>query len=293
MKKTPLIVAFSLCTLHFALSFAEADYVEPALVECSSLPSFGANSCEVCYTETRTAVPKDAGWQSTISEIKIPWKHAGGALDEIIYQAEQKLPEIKTTMKFTTKPEEDGDLWGDHETLVWTPFADHKEAVLKKDEAVGLYGLKDGSLITFEGTKTDDTAMIVTPLSVGDFNSETNEESKPKIRNICVLEKFVLATTNTETAVEAPETTPEPTPAVTEPTITTDEALSTPTDDMATTPATTEEIPDLNSAGPEITAEQTEQKTGPETWIALLLAFAFAGAWSAWKKSQEISNVKG
>jgi hypothetical protein len=43
------------------------------------------------------------GWISNITTVKIPWKHAGGDKAEIIYDNEQKLPEIKTTLKFLNK----------------------------------------------------------------------------------------------------------------------------------------------------------------------------------------------
>ena len=47
---------------------------------------------------------------------------------------------------------------------------------------------------------------------------------------------------------------------------------------------------DLNSAGPEpvitATPDQTKAKTGPGIWILLLIAFAAASGYSAWRKQK-------
>ena len=92
-----------------------------------------------------------------------------------------------------------------------------------------------------------------------------NESTSGKSRNICLLGNLATVVTTV--------VTPPITPLITPPVI-------TPVD---------EQIP-LDSAGPEkevvITPEQTETKSGPEFWIFILLAFAFSGAWTAWKKQK-------
>jgi hypothetical protein len=283
MKKIPLILIPILALSTFA---------EPQSAECSSNPSFGANSCEVCYTDTFDATETQSGWTSNITTVKIPWKHAGGAKAEIIYDNEQKLPEIKTTLKFSTKPEKAEELWTNHESLVWTPFSDHKEVFIKKGEEIGLYTLADKAGITVQGVKADDTVLFHSPLVVRDFDIDTNEDSDSKTRNICVLGKFTVK----KNVVVAP-VTPEPatpTPAPTEKpeeTVSTETALETPevTTPTEETTTPTEETPALNSAGEEetvITAEQTKTQTGPVLWITLLLALVFASTWNAWQKKK-------
>jgi len=224
--------------------------------------------------------------------VKIPWKHAGGDKAEIIYDNEQKLPELKTTLKFSTKPEKAEELWTNHESLVWTPFSDHKEVFIKKGEEIGLYKLADKAGITVQGSKADDTVLFHSPLVVRDFDIETNEDSDSKTRNICVLGKFtvkknvVVAPVNPETNTPAP--TPDP-----EEVIDTETALDSAPEVPAPTEETTtpsEEVPDLNAAEPEkeavITADQTQTQTGPVLWITILLALVFASAWNAWQKQK-------
>lgn len=283
MKKIPLLLIPILALSAFA---------EPQSAECSSNPSFGTNSCEVCYTDTFDATETQSGWTSNITTVKIPWKHAGGDKAEIIYDNEQKFPEIKTALKFSTKPEKAEELWTNHESLVWTPFSDHKEVFIKKGEEIGLYTLADKAGITVQGTKADDTVLFHSPLVVRDFDIETNEDSDSKTRNICVLGKFtvkknvVVAPVTPEPNVQAP--TPDP-----EEVIDTETALDSAPEAPATTEettTTTEETPDLNAAEPEkeavITADQTKTQTGPVLWITLLLAFVFASAWNAWQKQK-------
>ncbi|MBP6921675.1 hypothetical protein KBB89_03990 [Candidatus Gracilibacteria bacterium] len=276
-------------------------FAEPASVECSTNPSFGTNSCEVCYTDSFNATATPEGFTSNITSVKIPWKHNGGELDEIIYDNEQKFPEIKSSIKVTTKPEKPEELWTSHESLIWTPFSDHKEVFIKDGEEIGLYKLQDKAGITVTGKKADDTIMFVTPLVVRDFDAKTNEDSDPTTRNICVMGKFTMKTG----ATPAPTTT-GPIPAgpiavPTEPslldtleTITTSDALDNAAETLDT--ETTEEDVDINvepafnAAGPEatetITSDQTATETGPALWVALLLAFAIASGWNAWKKQQ-------
>lgn len=259
-----------------ALSFGA--FAETQSVECTSDPSFAANTCQVCYTDTFDATETKDGWISTITSVQIPWKHNGGNLDEIIYSTEQKFPEIKTTLAFTTKPEKTEELWTSDATLIWTPFSDHKEVFIKQGASVGLYTLAENASISVTGTKPEDSLLFVTPLVVRDFDAKTNEDSDPKTRNICIKGTFAIK--------KNVETIPVATPAIDVPpeqeeVITTEAALeNTPT---ATEPETT---PVLNAAGPEpvATAEQTETKAGPALWIILLLAFAFASGWNAWKK---------
>lgn len=272
---------------------------EPASVECSTNPSFGTNSCEVCYTESFDATETPDGFTSNITSVKIPWKHNGGELDEIIYDNEQKFPEIVSTIKVTSKPEKKEELWTNHESLIWTPFSDHKEVFISDKEEIGLYKLQDKAGITVTGKKADDTIMFVTPLVVRDFDAKTNEDSDPTTRNICVMGKFVTKKANTP-AVPAPGPLAPTTTIPTEPslldtleTITTSDALDTAAETLDTetdadTTITTDPV--LNAAGQEaastVTANQTATETGPALWISLLLAFALASAWNAWKKQQ-------
>lgn len=285
MKKIPLILIPILTLSAFA---------EPQSAECSSNPSFGTNSCEVCYTDTFDATETGEGWTSNITDVKIPWKHAGGDKAEIIYDNEQKFPEIKTTLKFSTKPEKPEELWTNHESLVWTPFSDHKEVFIKKDEEIGLYKLADKAGITVQGKKADDTILMLSPLVVRDFDMETNEDSDQKTRNICVLGKFTVKK-NVVVAPVTPTTPATPTPATPDPIMTgpveevsTETALNSAPEEETTT--TEEATGPLNAAEPEketvITADQTKTQTGPVLWITLLLAFVFASAWNAWQKQK-------
>jgi hypothetical protein len=138
-------------------------FAEPESVECSTNPSFDTNSCEVCYTDSFEATETGEGFTSNITSVKIPWKHNGGELAEIIYDNEQKFPEIVSTIKVTSKPEKKEELWINHESLIWTPFADHKEVFIESGEEIGLYKLQDKAGITVTGKKADDTIMFVTP----------------------------------------------------------------------------------------------------------------------------------
>ena len=279
-------------SLHFlaiaSLVTMSVAHAEPAKVECSTNTTFGQNTCDVCYTETFHAKEAPAGWSSTITDVMIPWEHSTGDLDEIIYDTAQKLPEIKGTLTVTTKPTKPEDLWKNHETLIWKPFDDHKEYVLKKGEKVGLYRLAQDASLTVQGKKPEDTLLISTPLSVGNFNADTNEETAPKIRNICVLGKFAIdkpeAATPTQPAVAtpAPATTPTTTPAIPTPTV-----IDTAT---AIEKSAEAEIPVLNAAEPEpvivAAPEETETKSGPEIWIFLVLAFILTSGWNAWRKQK-------
>jgi len=179
MKKYILLVAL--------LAPLSGAFAEPEKVECSTEPSLTANSCEVCYIDDFEATATKDGWTSNITNVKIPWKHAGGEKAEIIYDNEQKFPEIKTTLKYTAKPEKASELWTNHETLVWTPFPDHKEVLIENDDEIGLYKLANKAGITVTGKNIDDTLLFLTPLVVRDFDIATNEETSPKTRNVCVL----------------------------------------------------------------------------------------------------------
>lgn len=263
-------------------------HAEPAKVECSTNTTFGQNTCDVCYTETFHAKESPTGWSSTITDVTIPWEHGTGDLDEIIYDTAQKLPEIKGTLTVTTNPTKPEDLWKNHETLIWKPFDDHKEYVIKKGEKVGLYRLAQDASLSVQGKKPEDTILISTALSVGDFDPDKNEETTPKLRNICVLGKFTIdkpeVATPTQPAKAEPEKT-ETTPTVPD---VAPEALDTAA--VLETTAATETIPELNAAGAEpvvtATPEQTTTKSGPEVWIFLLLAFVFASGWNAWKRQK-------
>lgn len=278
------------------LALSLAVFAETQPTECTSHPSFDANKCQVCYTETFDAAETATGWTSNITTVTIPWEHDGGELDEIIYDNEQKFPEIKTSLAFTTNPVKPEELWMNHESLVWTPFTDHKEVFIKKGEEVGLYTLAEKAGITVQGKKADDTIMLVTPLVVRDFDPKTNEDSDANTRNICVLGKFVakknIIVTDTAPApkTDIPKTT-EPETLSTADAI--EQAPATPAVPAAATdtatPETTEVTPAFNAAEEEktvITAEQTTTPTGPAFWILLLLAFAFASGWNAWKKQK-------
>lgn len=243
-------------TLSLLTAFSLAAFAEPATVECSTNPSFGTNSCEVCYTESFDATETPDGFTSNITSIKIPWAHNGGELNEIIYDNEQKFPEIKSTLKVTTKPEKPEELWTNHESLIWTPFSDHKEVFIGEGEEIGLYKLQEKAGITVTGKTAQDTVMFVTPFVVRDFDSKTNEDSDPQTRNICVMGKFVTKKAGTTTP-----TTPGPVPA-TEPSlldtlesITTSDALDnaaesldTETETDAEAQTTIETDPILNAA---------------------------------------------
>lgn len=146
MKK----IVLSAVTLLSSLTIATLVYGEPVSVDCASSLKFGEDKCEVCYTDSFEAQETANGWTSTIANVKIPWKHAGGALDEIIYNIEQKYPEIHTTLGFSTKPKKSEELWINHETLVWIPMVDHQEYVLKKGEEVGIYKLAQNASIKIE-----------------------------------------------------------------------------------------------------------------------------------------------
>ncbi len=276
-------------------------FAEPESVECSTNPSFGTNSCEVCYTEKFDATETPEGFTSNITSVKIPWKHNGGELDEIIYDNEQKFPEIVSTIKVTSKPEKKEELWKNHESLIWTPFADHKEVFIGDGEELGLYKLQDKAGITVTGKKADDTIMFVTPLVVRDFDAKTNEDSDSTTRNICVMGKFTMkkagAATTTPGPIAIPTTTSEPSLLDTLADITTSDALDNALDSLDTETIDTDDTeaaetnietdPILNAAGETIiTADQTAAETGPALWISLLLAFAFASAWNAWKKQK-------
>lgn len=285
MKK--IISLISLGLIGIGMAYAEAEKVE-----CSSNPGFKTNTCDACYTETYKASETADGWVSTLTDVTIPWDHAGDELDEIIYDKEQKKPSIKTTLKVTTTPEKIEDLWENHETLIWKPYEDHKEFVIKKGESVGLYRIKEPGGITIQGNKPDDTIMFVTPLSVGSFNSQTNVETEPKTRNICIMGSFTVEkkvapavpTTPVETPVQKPETTPVTTPAVETPApVTTEEALETVKQE--------EEIKEeLNAAGPEpvvaATTDQTKTEAGAWVWILIILALALGSAYHAWRKQK-------
>lgn len=276
-------------------------YAETAKVECSSNPGFKANTCDACYTETYKATETPTGWTSTLTDVTVPWDHAGGDLDEIIYDTDQKKPSIKSTLTVTTKPEKPDDLWENHETLIWKPYEDHKEFVIKKGESVGLYRIKEPGSITIQGKKPNDTVMFVTPLSVGGFNSQTNAETEAKIRNICILGSFAVEKKTAPvptTPVTPPATDATPAPATP---ITSPEKTDTPSTDAVTpAPVTTEEAletakkdeapKELNSAGPEpvvaATSEQTKAKTGAGMWLIFILAFAIASGFHAWRKQK-------
>jgi hypothetical protein len=264
MKKIFFLVVLS-CFLQAPFSFAETKKVD-----CTTSPDFETNTCDVCYQETYSKTKAQEGWSSTITDIIIPWEHGGGELDEIIYDNEQKYPEIKTTLTLKTTAEKAEELWKNHEALIWKPFDDHKEFVVKPGEQVGLYRLSTGQSITMNDIVDDSSFIITTPLTVGSFNAATNEETEPKVRNICIRWAFTseIVWENTSTS----------------------EKTETSATDTITQTETDMETVTLDSAGPEpiATAEQTSAKSGPEVWVSLLLAFIFASAWNAWKKSQTV-----
>lgn len=99
-----------------------------------------------------------------------------------------------------------------------------------------------------------------------------------------------VATVPTET-VKVPDITP-----VTPPKTDTPKTPNVPPEATDTATAIeksneTETAPkELNSAGPEpvvtATPDQTKAKTGPGIWILILIAFAAASGFSAWKKQK-------
>lgn len=289
-----------------AMFLSLSAFAEVKSVACTTHLSFDKNSCDVCYEETFASQTSKEGWSSDITEIKIPWKNQSGDLFEIIYSNEQELPSIKSEITVTSKPEKPEDLWENHETLIWDPFPDHKEAIVKKDEEVGLYRLKEKSTVHVEGKKPDDTIIFFAPLTVRPFDPKINQDGQPKDRNICILGKF--KPTVDEKAASAAITPPAPaktgpvaetpkvTPATPKPTIEVPNlnAAPLPTETGITdTPKT--DMPALNAAGPEevkkdlpkpTVKQQTKVQTGPEIWILLALAFVVASGWNAWKKQQ-------
>ncbi len=283
-------------------------FAEVKGVACTTHPSFDKNSCDVCYEETFASQTSKEGWSSDITEIKIPWKNQSGDLFEIIYSNEQELPSIKSEITVTSKPEKPEDLWENHETLIWDPFPDHKEAIVKKDEEVGLYRLKAKSTVHVEGKKPDDTIIFLAPLTVRPFDPKINQDGQPKDRNICVLGKFKPTVdeqaasaaikppvpVTTGPVVETPKVTPPtPKPVVEVPNL---NAAPLPSETGTVDPAKTDVLPPLNAAGAEETKkddkpkptvkQQTKVQTGPELWILLALAFVVASGWNAWKKQQ-------
>lgn len=283
------------------IGIATMAYADTAKVECTSNPAFKENTCDACYTETYKATETPTGWTSTLTDVTIPWDHAGSDLDEIIYDTDQKKPTIKSTLTVTTKPQKPEDLWENHETLIWKPYDDHKEFVIKKWESVGLYRIKEPGSISIQGKKPNDTIMFVTPLSVGGFNSQTNVETEAKVRNICILGSFAVekkaapepvkqnpvptvdTTSTAPTSVTPPEKTEATTTEATTPApVTTEEALET--------AKKAEEPKELNSAGPEpviaATPEQTKAKTGAGMWLVFIVAFAIASGYHAWRKQK-------
>ena len=298
MKKLFLLFAF------YPLFFTcNQTFAEPESVECSGEKDFTANNCDVCYTETYPSEKTPTGWSTTLTDFSIPWVHGDGDLAELIYDTEQKYPEIKGTPIVTLSANEAKDVWKYDETLLWTTFDDHREFVLQKNEDVALYTLQEDQSITLSGTQENDHFLILTPLSFRDFNTDTNTETEPKTRNICIRGIIDITDANTgepatiDTAVVTTPVVPSapsdpdpiepalPTPDVITPpvTVTTPE-ISTPTPDN-------DEPVELDSAGPApleattITPDQTRQETGPGMWIALLLAFVLASGWNAWRKS--------
>lgn len=290
-----------------AMFLSLSAFAEVKGVACTTHPSFDKNSCDVCYEETFTSQTSKEGWSSDITEIKIPWKNQSGDLFEIIYSNEQELPSIKSEITVTSKPEKPEDLWENHETLIWDPFPDHKEAIVKKDEEVGLYRLKAKSTVHVEGKKPDDTIVFLAPLTVRPFDPKINQDGQPKDRNICVLGKFKPAvdekaassaiTTPTPVTTgpiaETPKVTPTtPKPVVEVPNL---NAAPLPSETSVVDTAKTDIVPPLNAAGPEeekkelpkpTVKQQTKVQTGPELWILLALAFVVASGWNAWKKQQ-------
>lgn len=294
--------------LFGAMFLSISAFAEVKSVVCTTHPSFDKNSCDVCYEETFTSQTTKEGWSSDITEVKIPWKNQSGDLFEIIYSNEQELPSIKSEITVSSKPEKPEDLWENHETLIWDPFPDHKEAIVKKDEEVGLYRLKAKSTVHVEGKKPDDTIIFLAPLTVRPFDPKINQDGQPKDRNICVLGKFkpaiddkaasaAITPAATGPKIETPTvntpkvTPPAPKPAVEVPNL---NAAPLPSETgIVETPKT--DVPALNAAGPEeekkdipkpTVKQQTKVQTGPELWILLALAFVVASGWNAWKKQQ-------
>lgn len=100
-----------------------------------------------------------------------------------------------------------------------------------------------------------------------DYDVNMNESTNEKSRNICLLGNLDSVASGAIVPPPVPPVPPVKPPVPPVPPV------------------------DLNAAGPEeeevvITPEQTEPKSGPEFWIFLLLAFAFSGAWTAWKKQK-------
>lgn len=272
----------SLVLLTALSSATYTAFAETKKVECSIDTAFETNKCEVCYEDTYAAKESPTGgWTSKLTEVVVPWEHNGGELDEIIYDSEQKKPEIKTSLTFTTQPETPEDLWENHETLIWKPFDDHKEFVIKAGEKVGLYRIAQDASINVSGTGAEDSIMFVTPLTVGSFNSATNEETEPKTRNICVRGKFEVEKPEVNTGITPPaEEVPEEEEALEEMLGEELESVDT-AEAIETAIEAEEEVPEeLNSAEPEpvvtATPEQSATQAGPEMWIFMILAMIFA-----------------
>jgi hypothetical protein len=281
MKKSSLIL-ISILVMSSSVWAQTTETEEAASVECSTNPLFTENTCDVCYTQALEA--GETGVE--ITDITIPWEYKSeGDLSEIIYSNEQAYPEVKSTLAVTTSSEKPEEVWENDETLKWEPFEAAKESVLAKGQKVGLYRLMATASLKAEAAKADDEILLVTPLTYHEFNTEISEESAAKKRNICVLGTVIAkAGTTTTTDEPAPEVTPELIP---------DETTTIP-ETPAEEPLTDSikiDAPELNAAAEEPQAsveEQTEVKTGPGLWIALLLAFVLASSWQAYQKQKNV-----
>lgn len=253
-----------------SFSVGMSAFAVPAKVECTTNPLFAANTCEACYTEKFETTKTASWWTAELSTVKIPWEHGGGDLGEVILESAQDLPEIIPSADVIVTPVDPLQIWEFDTDIVWYEVGSDNEYYIEKWIKNNLYTLKTGVKLNVAGKWANDTALIKTNLAYEDYDVTMNESAMGKSRIICVLGDFSTGASATVT----PPASPVIPPVVITPPVT------PPADDLAP----------LDSAGPEedvvITPEQTEPKSGPEFWIFLLLAFAFSGAWTAWKKQK-------
>jgi hypothetical protein len=162
-----------------------------------------------------------------------------------------------------------------HDEAIWTSFEKHKELTLASGKTKNLW--KNSVNLKFSGTKDSTTVLFIAPLAYQSFDKKINKVGEKKTKNICIQERFSLATLDTNTP--SPEWVSETTPA--SPMSETSEVPAL--DAASPAPAT------VTSEAPKIAADpaaQTTPATGPALWITLLIAGMLSSADTAWCKSQ-------
>lgn len=262
---------------------------EPIWVQCDSNKIFTDNTCDVCYTDTLPTVA-DVSWWTSQPGLVVPWKHGDSTLSEVIVQSEQTLPSIVVSDGVDYTPTIAESIWEFHTDINWTSLGTNgdQQAYIDAGETKNLYSIKTGSGLTFSGNKSSATVLVRTTINYELTNIAINESLSSEERTICVLNianaGTVTSTSNTATTTSTSNTTTTNTNSNTN-----QGSSQNSTNDTASGSQETQNE-DLNSAGPEenqATAEQTGTQAGPEVWIFIVLALAFASAWNAWKKSRQ------